>query len=129
MNSRWIPAGSGCAGVLVVVFVFACGSNDVSAAEPPTPAVTAAPGKALFDRWCAECHAPGVGHPGTQQLGWTRGVKLAVLEQRGDLTSELIRYVVRNGLAAMPAYRPTEITDLELTQLAGYLAPPKRTRR
>jgi hypothetical protein len=29
---------------------------------------TATPGKVLFDKKCAECHAPGFGHPGTQRL-------------------------------------------------------------
>jgi (+)-pinoresinol hydroxylase len=87
------------------------------------------PGKALFARWCAECHAPGHGHPGTQQLGWTKGEKLAVLEQRRDLNAGLIRYVVRNGQAAMTPYRPSEISDADLDQIAAYLAPPKKRKR
>jgi mono/diheme cytochrome c family protein len=82
-------------------------------------------GKLVFERRCAECHAPGFGHPGTQQLGWTRGEGRAVLERRSDLTAAYIDFVVRNGLMEMPAFRPTEITDAELQQLADYLARSK----
>ena len=94
------------------------GASAVQAAEPP-------PGKALFEKFCAECHAPGHGHPGTQRLAWSRGEKLAVLEKRKDLSAEYIRAIVRNGLFEMPPYRPTEITDAELVQLSQYLAPRK----
>ncbi len=80
-----------------------------------------AAGKALFDRWCAECHAPGHGHPGTQQLERLRGAKLAQLESRNDLNAMLIRYVARRGQNTMPAYRPSEITDTGLDQIARYL--------
>ena len=99
---------------LVVPFAFAA-----APAAPP-------PGKAVFDRWCAECHAPGHGHPGTQQLGWTRGEKFAVLEQRRDLDPGYVRLVVRRGLAGMPPYRPSEIPDASLQQLAAYLARQPR---
>jgi len=101
-------------------------STGAIAAEP-------LPGKALFDRWCAECHAPGHGHPGTQQLERLRGASLAVLETRPDLNAALIRYVVRSGQNAMPPYRPSEISDAALDQIAQYLgrnqpAPGKRRR-
>jgi mono/diheme cytochrome c family protein len=83
-------------------------------------------GKRVFERRCAECHAPGVGHPGTQQLGWTRGDSRAILEQRSDLTAAYISVIVRNGLVEMPAFRPTEINDTQLRQLADYLARPRK---
>ena len=101
------------------------------AALPVAPSDIAA-GKALFDRWCAECHAPGHGHPGTQQLERLRGAKLAELESRPDLTAALIRYVVRSGQNAMPAYRPSEISDAGLDQISLYLGrnqPPAKSRR
>jgi len=98
----------------------------VPAAAGDAPAPSA--GKVLFDRWCAQCHAPGHGHPGTQQLGRMRGAKLAVLEQRGDLSAGLIRLVVRNGQSAMPPYRPSEISDAELEQIAAHLVPPSLQR-
>jgi mono/diheme cytochrome c family protein len=86
------------------------------------------PGKQIFQHYCAECHAPGFGHPGTQQLGWTRGESRALLERRTDLRPEYIRLVVRNGLLEMPPFRPTEIDEAQLQQLAAYLARPG-TRR
>jgi (+)-pinoresinol hydroxylase len=93
-------------------------------------AADAPEGKRLFDRHCAECHAPGVGRPGTQQLGWSRGKERAVLENRRDLAVDYISFVVRNGLLEMPPFRPTEITDTELRLLAEYLtASGKKSRR
>lgn len=82
-------------------------------------------GKRVFELNCAECHAPGFGHPGTQQLGWTRGDSRAVLEQRADLKAEYVTTVVRNGLLEMPAFRPSQISDRELGQLARYLSRPR----
>lgn len=80
------------------------------------------PGRQIFQQHCAECHAPGFGHPGTQRLGWTRGDSLSVLEKRTDLKPAYIRLVVRNGLQEMPPLRPTQIDEAQLQQLAGYLA-------
>lgn len=87
----------------------------VTHAETPT-------GKATFERYCAACHAPGPNHPGTQQLGWTRGNAAAVLQERQDLTQAYIKHVVRHGLLEMPPYRPSEIDDDALDALARYLA-------
>jgi mono/diheme cytochrome c family protein len=80
-----------------------------------------APGKQLFDRHCAECHAPGHGHPGTQRLAWSRGERYAVLEQRQDLSADYIRAIVRRGLFEMPPFRPTEISEQDLALLSAYL--------
>lgn len=104
------------------------------AAPPAATLPTAQPslGKQAFDRWCAECHAAGVGHPGSQQLERIRGAKLALLESRTDLEPAFIRYVVRHGQNAMPAYRPSEIDDATLDHLTQYLGrkqPPVKPRR
>jgi hypothetical protein len=45
-----------------------------------------------------------------------------VLEQRKDLTPGYIKTVVRHGLAEMPPFRPSELPDSELQQIANYLA-------
>jgi (+)-pinoresinol hydroxylase len=100
------------AGLLIVA------SAAAGAAEPSA-------GKQVFERYCAECHAPGVGHPGTQQLAWTRGKALSVLEARKDLLPAYVAAVVRHGLAEMPPYRPSEINDAALQALVQYLAPAK----
>lgn len=88
------------------------------AADPPT-------GKQLFERYCAQCHAPGYGHPGTMQLERVRGKALAVLEERNDLVAAYVTTVVRNGLVEMPPYRPTEIDDAALATLVKYLTAAK----
>lgn len=46
----------------------------------------------------------------------------AALEQRTDLTPEIVRYFVRNGVSIMPGYRKSQITDKELDELATYLS-------
>lgn len=100
---------------LIAVAGLAALAGPAGAAEPEQ-------GKRLFDRYCAECHAPGPGHAGTQALGATRGEQAAVLEQRRDLTPGYIIQTVRNGLVEMPPFRPTEIDDATLQQLAAWLA-------
>jgi mono/diheme cytochrome c family protein len=107
-------------GALLTLLVL-CGAPCLGA-EPAAPP----PGKVIFNRLCAECHAAGHGHPGTQQLGWTRGGKLALLERRRDLAAIYVTTVVRRGLLEMPPFRPTEIDDTQLTQLAAYLARGKK---
>ena len=54
------------------ILLLAFATSQALAADAPE-------GKRVFDRHCAECHAAGVGYPGTQQLGWTRGNDRAVL--------------------------------------------------
>jgi mono/diheme cytochrome c family protein len=78
-------------------------------------------GKRIFDSHCAECHAAGFGHPGTQRLGWLRGERYAVLTERTDLSADYVRLVVRRGLQEMPPFRPSEISDLQLAELGAYL--------
>jgi mono/diheme cytochrome c family protein len=81
-------------------------------------------GQAVFENWCAPCHAPGARHPGTQALeALYKGAKPAALEQRTDLTPELTRAFVRTGVSVMPPFRKTEISDSDLDALAAYLAP------
>ncbi len=81
-------------------------------------------GRAVFENWCAPCHAPGARHPGTQALeALYKGAKPAALEQRADLTPELTRAFVRTGVSVMPPFRKTEISDADLDALAAYLAP------
>ena len=84
-------------------------------------------GSAVFQNWCAPCHAPGPRHPGTQALeSLYKGAKPAPLEQRTDLVPELTRSFVRTGVSVMPPFRKTEISDADLDALAAYLAPKAR---
>jgi mono/diheme cytochrome c family protein len=78
-------------------------------------------GQEVFERHCVHCHGPGNEAVGTLQLARTRGKDKALLTERKDLPAEYIRIVVRNGLKAMPAFVPSDLTDAQLQSLAEYL--------
>jgi len=108
--------GSLLAGAVALALVSALASGQQSPER--------ARGEAVFDKWCAPCHAPGPGHPGTQALdALYQGSKPGALEARTDLIPELTRTFVRNGVSVMTPFRKTEISDAELEALAAYLAP------
>jgi mono/diheme cytochrome c family protein len=90
-----------------------------TAGEPPAQAK----GQAVYEHWCAPCHAPGPGHPGTQSLEIKyRGKLPAVLLERTDLASQTVAQFVRQGVLLMAPFRKTEITDAELAALSAYVA-------
>lgn len=81
-------------------------------------------GKAAFDRHCVHCHGPGEEAVGTVQLARTRGEQFALLTERDDLAAPYIEFVVRNGLKAMPAFVPSDLTQAKLDALTDYLTQP-----
>ena len=83
-------------------------------------------GQAVYQRHCAPCHDPGPGHPGTQMLAAVKGEQLAVLIGRSDLSEDVVRAVVRNGLIEMPPFRPSEVTDDDLKALVTFIHAQKR---
>ena len=128
---------------LVVVALGVLASGSEVAAAKGTPAATAGDavspafiqqGKTVYGQWCAGCHAPlpGFGRfppAGTAVLQQRyKGSVAAVLEDRTDLTPQVIRAVVRKGVAIMPALRKTEVTDAELDAVIAYLVrrPPAK---
>ena len=83
-------------------------------------------GHDVFDKWCAPCHGAGPGKPATAALAFKyKGAKPALLEQRTDLTPDVVKYMVRHGVYTMPAARKTEISDDDLDALAAYLSKTK----
>lgn len=97
-----------------------------AARQPSAPPV----GQHVFARWCASCHEDSVRAPGTSALAAKYGKDLAApLEQRQNLTPELVRFFVRNGVSVMPSFRKTEISDAELAALGQYLSPAAAQRR
>ncbi len=80
-------------------------------------------GAALYARHCLACHAAGQGHPGTMALGvkYKDTDQPAVLQDRKDLSPELVKVFVRYGVGAMPFFRKTEISDEELLRIGRYL--------
>ena len=87
-----------------------------------TSLASAQEGQKIFEKHCLACHAPGMNYPGTQQLTKTRGEENGVLEERDNLVDVYVKTIVRNGLNAMPAFKPTQIAESELESLAAYLA-------
>ncbi len=84
-------------------------------------------GNEVYQYWCVACHGRGAGNPGTVALeALYKGEKPAELEDRTDLTPELTKFFVRNGVSVMPFFRKTEISDADLEALAAYLAPDNR---
>jgi (+)-pinoresinol hydroxylase len=98
-----------------------------AACATPAGAQTVAPehaaGQAVYQKWCAPCHAAGITHPGTHAL-MTKydGIKSGVLLEWTDLPSRVVTYWVRHGVSIMPHFRKTEVSDAELEQLGRYLA-------
>jgi (+)-pinoresinol hydroxylase len=91
-------------------------------AAPPA-AKPLAQGELVYEHWCAPCHAPGPGHPGTQSLQLKYAGKLpAVLLERSDLAPRTVATFVRQGVLLMAPFRKTEITDAELAALSAYVA-------
>lgn len=65
-------------------------------------------GKNLYDKVCGHCHAPEVG-VGT------------VIAGRG-LPESYVKYIVRNGFNAMPAFPASFIDDKSIAQVTEYLS-------
>ncbi len=63
-------------------------------------------GKQIFDNICQHCH--------TQKVG-------PVLTGR-NLPAVFYTTIARNGLNAMPAFRPTELSDADLEKVGQYLS-------
>lgn len=80
-------------------------------------------GAAVFNNWCSACHARGTQNaPGTTSLQFKyQGSVPAALEDRRDLTPEVVKTFVRNGVATMAPFRKTEVSDADLEALAAYL--------
>jgi mono/diheme cytochrome c family protein len=98
----------------VILLMAALASGSAQAANPD--------GKAIYEHWCAPCHAPGPGHPGTQSLQFKYQGKLPpVLLDRTDLTPQAVSVFVRQGVLLMAPFRKTEITDAQLAALATYV--------
>lgn len=85
-------------------------------------------GKAKFEHSCAPCHADGVGDDGRAMLPGTDALRIkyqgalpALIEKRTDLNADAIRTFVRRGTWSMPPFRPTEVTEGDIQDIAAYL--------
>ena len=90
---------------------------------PRSQAALIARGEDVYQYWCNTCHGPEMLKPGTQSLSIKyQGALPAALADRTDMTPEFVKYYVRTGIAVMPFFRPTEISDPDLDALAAYLS-------
>jgi mono/diheme cytochrome c family protein len=107
-------------------FPIAAWSRTTAAVETEGSAVER--GAAVFNNWCAACHSRGPQNaPGTASLqAKYQGSVPAALEDRRDLTPEVIEVFVRNGVAMMAPFRKTEVSDADLDALGAYLTRPRR---
>lgn len=80
-------------------------------------------GRAVFDRWCWECHGKDNPHgSGTWSMRKRDGdARSPYLEDRADLNHAYVEFIVRNGQRFMPRFRYTEISEEELVALSAYL--------
>jgi mono/diheme cytochrome c family protein len=113
-----------------------CAAGAAVAGDVADPALAAARGKVVFERVCAPCHARGPGIDGSPMLPGAaalaakhKGAVSPYLEERSDLSAEVIRVFVRQGSGAMPMFRKTEISDAEIEAVAAFLAAAARARR
>lgn len=114
------------AGVLVGLTSIAQAAEP--AAKPPAKA-PAPSGQAVYEHWCAPCHAPGPGHPGTQSLQLKYGGKTpAVLLERTDLSPQAVSVFVRQGVLLMAPFRKTEVSDAELAALSAFVTKNFKSR-
>ena len=83
------------------------------------------PGCAASQRHGAEAprHSRGPQNaPGTTSLqAKYQGSVPVAIEDRLDLTPDLVKFFVRNGVAMMAPLRKTEVSDADLEALAAYL--------
>lgn len=98
-------------------------------------------GEEAYRARCNLCHgrltadaSPGFGArmSGTEALAAKyQGKKPAVLEDRTDLSADLVKYYVRHGGGIMPFLRKTELSDADLDAIAAYLTrnSGKRAKR
>ncbi len=93
----------------------------IAPAKDPASAVDR--GKVVFESHCQICHGNAPDAAGTQSLANKyAGKKPAELEQRTDLTPDVVRFYVRHGSGMMPFFRKTELSDADLADLGAYLS-------
>lgn len=115
--------------VACLIFLLAgCGDEQSAQTGNPVQVATGADpgglndGKTLYELYCMACHGQGPGHPGTMRLQERVGAEQAALLDRDNLPPEYIKLVVREGFKLMPPFRPSEITDRQLDELAAYIS-------
>jgi mono/diheme cytochrome c family protein len=90
-------------------------------------------GERLYAQWCQGCHdrlgPTRETMPGTTPLAARyQSTRPAALVDRDDLTPELVKVFVRQGISFMPTFRKTELSDAELDDVAAFLVQKRPTK-
>ncbi len=100
---RWVALALGLAvvagGGLAVGLSASASAQATYEIEPREPAY-------LYARTCGYCH----------------GHNIAPIIRGRSLPPAVIQSIVRSGMGAMPAFKPTEITDTELEALSAWIS-------
>lgn len=130
MKALYLSGAAGLALGLGALLVGAVQAQDGRKAARTGPATAQLQeGKDIYAHWCTPCHADVPSLAGTMSLqAKYNGSVPAALEDRTNLQPAVITYFVRNGIAWMPPFRPTEISDEELAALSDYLVAPLKDR-
>lgn len=126
------------AAILVLLCLTACSGKGSSSNAEGTPDATKvdnpfrgvmqdrsfrSPDEALFVQKCSMCHRQmGMG---TVILARRMPPDKAMLEQRDDLSADLVQAAVRQGIGNMPRIGRGEVSDEQLGRIATYLAKGK----
>jgi len=85
-------------------------------------------GRQVFEQNCVPCHGTGPGDDGAPMLPGTHALYLkyrgdlpALLTERTDLSIDYVQSVIRNGIASMPPFRKSEITDKDIQAIMAYI--------
>jgi (+)-pinoresinol hydroxylase len=110
--------------IVIAALITAMSAAVVSTAAQIASTAPSPDGHAVYEKWCAPCHAAGPFHAGTAglQVKYKGTSQTAVLLERTDLTPALVKFYVRNGSNAMPPFRKTEISNAELDALGTFLS-------
>lgn len=119
--------------IRALVFAAMLGCGGVAVAADPTSYIswtqTTVEAKAgqpkgyvQFEKSCVVCHGSGPARPGTRSLATKYQNKVpALLADRKDLDPQYVRTIVRQGVAVMPPFRKTELSDADLDAIVAYL--------
>ena len=121
MRPRAISPGMPCLALLVlllaapIVLLAGCSARRSEPVVGPLdlPSADVRQGEVAFDRHCSHCHPGG-----------ERGLAPAINNK--PLPGFLIKFQVRRGIGAMPAFSEQEIGDQELDALVAYLKTLRR---
>jgi len=113
----------------IMVGLIGVAALNAAAVDLDRPASQIEQGQQVFAQVCAPCHGRGRGTDGAKMLPGTaaldakyQGKVPPALEDRRGLTADVLRYFIRNGIAGMPMFRKTEVTDADIEAIAAYLA-------